>query len=50
MLHGFIKDSKLPLGVNVSVVVWPCDGLATCPGCTLIHTTVVQTGSSKRVI
>ena len=35
-----IGDSKLSLGVSVSVVfvsfvsVWPCDGLATCPGCT----------------
>ena len=27
-----IGVSKIVLGVSVSV--WPCDGLATCPGCT----------------
>merc|ERR1712035_232177 len=34
-----IGDSKLPVGVNVSVsgclsMCQPCDKLATCPGCT----------------
>lgn len=29
MLHRFIGDSRLPLGVNVSVKVWPCTRLVT---------------------
>ncbi|MEQ2186389.1 hypothetical protein GOODEAATRI_027978 [Goodea atripinnis] len=35
MTVRLIGHSKLPLSVCLVVCVLPCDGLATCPGCTL---------------